>query len=96
MLVLVAYDVNTESDGGRRRLRRVARRCENHGQRVQKSVFECLVDQAQWTALRTGLISEISRERDSLRFYFLGDNWKPRVEHVGAKPSYDPEGPLIV
>lgn len=96
MMVLVAYDVNTESEEGRKRLRRVARVCENCGQRVQKSVFECLVDAAQWTRVRARLIKEISEANDSLRFYFLGDNWNRRVEHVGAKPSYDPQGPLIV
>lgn len=96
MLVLVTYDVNTESPEGRRRLRRVAKTCEDLGQRVQKSVFECLVDPAQWTALRNRLIKEIDMETDSLRFYFLGKNWKPRVEHVGTNPGYDPEGPLIV
>lgn len=95
MLVVVTYDVNTESEKGRRRLRRVARVCENRGQRVQKSVFECLVDAAQWAQLRARLIEEISEEDDSLRFYFLGDNWKRRVEHVGTKASYDPQGPLI-
>lgn len=96
MLVLVTYDVNTETPAGRKRLRRVARACENYGQRVQFSVFECLVDPGQWTALRFRLIEEIDEEQDSLRFYFLGSNWKRRVEHVGAKPAYDPEGPLIV
>jgi len=96
MLVVVAYDVNTETEEGRRRLRRVARVCEGKGQRVQKSVFECLVDAAQWVALRQQLVREISATADSLRFYFLGDNWKYRVEHVGANASYDPEGPLIV
>ncbi len=95
MLVVVTYDVNTESEEGRRRLRRVARVCENRGQRVQKSVFECLVDAAQWAQMRARLIEEISEEFDSLRFYFLGDNWKRRVEHVGTKASYDPQGPLI-
>jgi CRISPR-associated protein Cas2 len=95
MLVVVTYDVNTESEKGRRRLRRVARVCENRGQRVQKSVFECLVDAAQWTQMRARLIEEISEEDDSLRFYFLGDNWKRRVEHVGTRASYDPQGPLI-
>ena len=95
MLVVVTYDVNTESENGRRRLRRVARVCENRGQRVQKSVFECLVDAAQWAQMRARLIEEISEEDDSLRFYFLGDNWKRRVEHVGTKASYDPQGPLI-
>lgn len=96
MLVLVTYDVNTEERAGRRRLRRVARLCSNYGQRVQKSVFECLVDAARWTRLRADLIGETDPERDSLRFYFLGGDWQHRVEHVGAKPSYDPEGPLIV
>lgn len=96
MLVVVAYDVSTESDEGRRRLRRVARVCENCGQRVQNSVFECLVDAAGWTRVRAQLIKEISETDDSLRFYFLGDNWKRRIEHVGAKPSYDPQGPLVV
>ncbi len=96
MLVLVTYDVNTETTAGRRRLRRVARACENCGQRVQFSVFECLVDPGQWSALRARLIDEIDEAQDSLRFYFLGSNWKRRVEHVGAKPGYDPEGPLIV
>ncbi len=96
MLVLVTYDVNTETTEGRRRLRRVAKACVNCGQRVQFSVFECLLDPAQWSALRARLIDEIDEELDSLRFYFLGSNWKNRVEHVGAKPAYDPEGPLII
>jgi CRISPR-associated protein Cas2 len=96
MLVVVAYDVNTESDEGRKRLRRVARVCENRGQRVQNSVFECLMDAAQWARFRAELVGEIDPVSDSLRFYFLGGNWKGRVEHVGAKASYDPEGPLIV
>jgi CRISPR-associated protein Cas2 len=96
MLVLVAYDVSTESDGGKRRLRRVAKVCQNYGQRVQNSVFGCWIDMAQWVALRARLLAEANVERDSLRFYFLGDNWKGRVEHFGAKPSYDPEGPLIL
>lgn len=95
-MVLVAYDVSTESAEGRKRLRRVAKACENYGQRVQNSVFECLVDPARWTSLRFNLIEEIDPEKDSLRFYFLGKNWKRRVEHVGAKPGYDPEGPLIL
>ena len=95
MLVVVAYDVSTESDDGKRRLRRVAKLCEDFGQRVQKSVFECLVDAAQWMNLRAELIREISPGDDSLRFYFLGDNWSRRIEHVGAKVAYDPQGPLI-
>jgi CRISPR-associated protein Cas2 len=96
MLVVVAYDVNTESEDGRRRLRRVAHVCENYGQRVQKSVFECLVDATQWTLLKAALLSEIAEAEDSLRFYFLGDNWKRRVQQAGIKGSYDPQGPLIV
>ncbi|MFB3895585.1 MAG: CRISPR-associated endonuclease Cas2 [bacterium] len=96
MMVLVTYDVNTETPKGRKRLRHVAKACVNKGQRVQKSVFECLVDPAQWTELKVKLISIIDQEQDSLRFYFLGANWKPRVEHIGANPSYDPEGPMIV
>jgi CRISPR-associated protein Cas2 len=96
MLVVVAYDVNTETEEGRRRLRRVAKVCENCGQRVQHSVFECLVDAAKWVTVRADLVKEISAATDSLRFYFLGDNWKRRVEHVGAKPGYDPQGPLVV
>jgi CRISPR-associated protein Cas2 len=96
MLVVVAYDVNTESEDGRRRLRRVAKLCEDFGQRVQKSVFECLVDAAQWVRLRARLIAEVELDTDSLRCYFLGDNWRRRVEQVGAKVSYDPQGPLIV
>lgn len=96
MLVLVTYDVNTETPQGRKRLRQVAKLCVNRGQRVQKSVFECLLDPAQWAKLRQQLTSTMDPEVDSLRFYFLGANWKRRVEHVGANPGYDPEGPLVV
>ena len=95
MLVLITYDVTTETPEGQRRLRRVAKVCKNYGQRVQKSVFECLVDQTQWAILKQQLLKEIEPEEDSLRFYFLGKNWKPRVEHVGAGNTYDPEGPLV-
>lgn len=96
MLVLVTYDVRTDTPGGARRLRRVAKVCLDHGQRVQYSVFECLVDPAQWTVMRQKLLDEIDDAEDSLRFYFLGANWKKRLEHVGAKPGYDPEGTLII
>jgi len=96
MLVLVTYDVNTETKEGRKRLRKVAKVCKNHGQRVQYSVFECLVDPAQFAEMRKRLVDIIEQEEDSLRFYFLGKNWKRRLEHIGAKPSYDPEGPLLV
>src|SRR5689334_18538742 len=96
MLVVVAYDVSTESEAGKRRLRRVARVCENYGQRVQNSVFECWVDAAQWVKLRANLVAEVAIQLDSLRFYFMGDNWKGRIEHLGAKPSYQPDEPLIL
>lgn len=96
MMVLVTYDVRTETPEGKRRLRRVAKMCQNFGQRVQFSAFECIVDPAQWTSLRANLTKEIESAEDSLRFYFLGANWRNRVEHVGAKPSYDPHGPLIL
>ena len=96
MFVLVSYDVATKESGGARRLRRVAKECQNFGQRVQYSVFECIVDPAQWAVLRQGLIDVIDPEKDSLRFYFLGSNWKHRVEHIGAKKTLDQEGPIIV
>ena len=96
MLVLVTYDVKTENAAGQKRLRRVAKICQNYGQRVQYSVFECLVDPAQWTRFRAELLDVINDSEDSLRFYFLGSNWKRRVEHVGAKPAYDPEGPMVI
>ncbi len=96
MLVLVSYDVSTRDEAGRRRLRRVAHLCEDRGQRVQNSVFECLVDAAQWVAFRAALIAECNPEQDSLRFYFLGNEWKRRVEHIGTKPAYDPQGPLMI
>ena len=96
MLVVVCYDVSTVVPEGQRRLRRVAKTCKNYGQRVQFSVFECDIDPAQWAALRQKLIDEIDPEVDSLRFYFLGSNWRRRVEQVGMKKSYDPDGPLIV
>lgn len=94
MMVLITYDVSTESEGGKRRLRRVARACRDFGQRVQYSVFECEVDPAQWVKLKDRLVKEIDAEKDSLRFYHLGANWKHRVEHVGSKPALDLHGPL--
>jgi len=96
MLVLVSYDVTTADRAGQKRLRRVAKVCKNFGQRVQYSVFECMVDPAQWTVLRQNLVDEIDPGKDSLRFYFLGANWKRRVEHVGAKETFDQEGPLLI
>jgi len=96
MLVLVSYDVCTIDLAGKRRLRRVAKACENFGIRVQNSVFECNVDAAQWTALKARLTDIYAKETDSLRFYYLGNNYKHRIEHQGAKPSVDVEDPLIL
>ncbi len=95
MLMLVAYDVSTEAPAGRARLRRVARACLDVGQRVQNSVFECEVEPAQWAALRARLVGLIDPQRDSLRFYRLGADGRRRVEHVGAKPTLDLDGPLV-
>jgi len=94
-MVLVSYDVATIDKGGPRRLRRIAKICQNHGQRVQYSVFECIVDPAQWTMMRQQLREVFDEDQDSLRFYFLGSNWKNRVEHLGSKEAIDIEGPLI-
>ncbi len=96
MFVLVSYDVNTADNEGRRRLRRVAKACLDYGQRVQFSVFECIIDPAQWAMFRQELIDETDKEKDSLRFYFLGSNWKNRVEHIGCKKAIDLDGPLVV
>jgi CRISPR-associated protein Cas2 len=96
MLVLVTYDVNTRETDGRRRLRQIARACKDYGQRVQFSVFEIEVDPAQWTKLKARLEGVIRPECDSLRYYYLGANWTRRVEHVGAKPTIDLNGPLIL
>lgn len=95
MLMLITYDVSTTDAAGRRRLRRVARSCLDFGQRVQNSVFECEVDPAQWASLRARLVDEIDPTADSLRFYRLGAEGRRRVEHVGAKPTLDLEGPLV-
>ena len=96
MLVLVTYDVNTETAAGKKRLRWVAKACVNVGQRVQNSVFECIVDNAQCVELKAILSDIIDKNLDSLRFYYLGNQWEKRVEHVGAKPTYDPEGTIIL
>jgi len=95
LLVLISYDVSTKKNG-QKRLRRVAKACMNYGQRVQYSVFECVIDPTQWTILKQKLIDEIEPELDSLRFYFLGSNWRRRVEHIGAKKAIDMEEPLII
>ncbi len=96
MYVLVTYDVSTKTPEGRRRLRRIAKTCLDFGQRVQNSVFELKVDPAQWTECKQLLKAEIDPDSDSLRFYYLGANWRRRVEHCGAKPSQDIDAPLIV
>lgn len=95
MYVLVTYDVATGDAAGRRRLRHVAKACLDFGQRVQNSVFELSVSPAQWATCRDRLIQIVQPETDSLRFYFLGNNWRRRVEHFGAKPAMDPDDPLI-
>ena len=95
MVVLVTYDVSTVTKVGRRRLARVAKTCVGFGQRVQHSVFECQVDPAQFVLFKSRLLDIIDPSEDSLRFYFLGSNWRRRVEHVGAKATVDLQGPLI-
>ncbi|GGA34788.1 CRISPR-associated endonuclease Cas2 [Paenibacillus physcomitrellae] len=96
MMVVITYDVRTVDSSGQRRLRQVAKVCQNYGQRVQNSVFECIVDAAEWAALKLRLIELIDPEQDSLRFYQLGNQYKNKVEHVGIKTSLDLEGPLIL
>lgn len=96
MMVLVSYDVSTIQKSGRKRLRRIARACLDYGQRVQNSVFECNVDPTQWEMLKARLLDEMNENEDSLRFYYLGNKWRPKVEHVGAKPTVDLEGLLLL
>jgi len=96
MLVIVSYDVSTATADGERRLRRVAKACLNHGQRVQNSVFECLLENDQWVRFRSELLKLADLQHDSLRFYFLGNEWQRRVEHHGAKATPDLSGPLLI
>ena len=96
MLVLITYDVNTGDAAGRRRLRQIARQCVNYGQRVQNSVFECLLDPAQCKLLQTKLCAIMDPEKDSLRFYYLGKRYENKIEHFGCKQTYLPEEPLIL
>ena len=96
MLVLVTYDVNTEDANGRARLRKVAKQCVNYGQRVQNSVFECILDPAQCKMLKAILLEIIDQKKDSLRFYYLGNNYKTKVEHFGTKTTYEAEGILMI
>jgi CRISPR-associated protein Cas2 len=95
MMMVVSYDVSTTTSAGRRRLRHVARECQNFGQRAQNSVFECVVDPEQWTRLRLRLLDIFEPEEDSLRFYRLGSRWRGRVEHHGTKKILDLDGPLL-
>lgn len=92
VLTVITYDVNTEDADGKRRLRKVAKHCVNYGQRVQNSVFECDADAATMARIRNDLIKLIDQDRDSLRFYYLGNSYRTKIEHIGAKPSYDPKG----
>ena len=96
MLVLITYDVNTEDAAGKRRLRQIAKQCINYGQRVQNSVFECLLNPMQNKVLQAKLIEIMDTEKDSLRFYYLGKKYENRIEHFGCKSSYDPEGTLML
>ena len=96
MLVLITYDVNTGDAAGRKRLRQIAKQCVNYGQRVQNSVFECMLDSAQCKLLQAKLLSIMDEQRDSLRFYYLGKRYENKVQHFGAKPAYLPEEPLIL
>ncbi len=96
MMVLISYDVSTIDSEGRTRLRKVAKECQNHAQRVQNSVFEADLDYSSFLRLKDRLVRLIDPEHDSLRFYYLGNNWKRKIEHVGAKPTYDPEGVIII
>lgn len=96
MMVLITYDVNTEDAQGRKRLRQIAKQCVNCGQRVQNSVFECVLDAAQCKILQNKLLKIMDEEKDSLRFYYLGNHYQTKIEHFGAKQSYEPEGILMV
>ncbi len=96
MLVLITYDVNTADAAGQRRLRLIAKQCVNYGQRVQNSVFECLLDAAQCKMLQSTLISLMDEDKDSLRFYYLGNHYQTKVEHCGVKAGYEPEGLLLI
>ena len=96
MMVLISYDVSTMDKAGRTRLRKVAKKCQDHAQRVQNSVFEADLDYSTFLKLKDELLKIIDTEKDSLRFYYLGNNWQKRIEHVGVKETYNPEGVLII
>ena len=96
MMVLITYDVNTEDTAGRKRLRKIAKECVNYGQRVQNSVFECVLDAAQCRQLQHKLLQIMDADKDSLRFYYLGNKYQTKIEHFGAKSGYEAEGVLMV
>ena len=96
MMVIISYDVSTTDNSGKTRLRKVAKECKNHAQRVQNSVFEADLDYSSFLKLKHNLLELIDEDKDSLRFYYLGNNWKRRVEHIGAKKTFDPEGVIII
>ncbi len=96
MMVLISYDVSTVDSAGKTRLRKVAKECQNHAQRVQNSVFEADLDYLAFLKLKDRLVKLIDPKKDSLRFYYLGNNWKKKIEHIGAKQTYDPEGVIII
>lgn len=96
MMVLITYDVNTEDRNGKARLRKVAKQCVNYGQRVQNSVFECILDPGQCKLLKAKLLEIINEEKDSLRFYYLGNQYKNKIEHYGVKDTFEQEGVIIL
>lgn len=96
MMVLITYDVNTSDKGGVGRLRKVAKECQNHAQRVQNSVFEADLDYGAFLKLKEKLLNIMNKEKDSIRFYYLGNNWEKRIEHIGTKETYNPEGVIII
>ena len=96
MMVLISYDVNTSDTGGKTRLRKIAKECQNHAQRVQNSVFEADLDYGKFLQLKERLLKIIDKDKDSLRFYYLGNNWEKKIEHIGAKETYNPEGVIII
>ena len=95
-MVLISYDVNTSDTGGKTRLRKIAKECQNHAQRVQNSVFEADLDYGKFLQLKERLLKIIDKDKDSLRFYYLGNSWEKKIEHIGAKETYNPEGVIII
>ncbi|HCE78069.1 MAG: CRISPR-associated endonuclease Cas2 [Lachnospiraceae bacterium] len=96
MMVIISYDVSTETAEGKRRLRKVAKACEAHAQRVQNSVFEANLDYSAFLKLKEELLKIMDKDADSMRFYYLGNHWKQKIEHIGVKKGYDPEGTIII